>query len=247
MNALVNGVRRKGKSTLAYALASERAKVIIIWDPNDNYRAFPAFSDFDEFRRFFEQRSYSTFDTESRKGEWTIRFVAGDEPSWEDFDDFVRIIRENCGGTYAIIVDEADMLQTRANMSKGLAWLVRRAPTEQDAPETVHIIQTTHSPKDIYTRSRNLITDFYIFHIKEPGDLDYLQQLTGDPDLAAQVQALKGREVLHWYLDEVGEPKIIVEKDPTVWYVDIGSHRGRYEPTEAGDMKDGETGTETGT
>jgi hypothetical protein len=232
MNALVNGVRRKGKSTLAYALAERRAKVIIIWDPNDNYRKFPAFSDFDEFRKFFEQRGYSTFDTVERNGEWTIRFIAGDEPTWDDFDEFVRIVRENCGGTYAVIVDEADMLQTRARMSSGLAWLVRRAPTEADAPETVHVFQTTHSPRDIYTRSRNLISDFFLFRIQEPGDLQYLQELTGDPELPAQVQQLKGREVLHWYLDEVGDPKIIIETDESVWYKDIGSHRGRYEATE---------------
>jgi hypothetical protein len=232
MNALVNGVRRKGKSTLAYALAHERARVIIIWDPNDNYRRFLAFDNLDGFRDFLQQRTYETFDTYQRKREFTVRFVQGDEPEWEDFDEFVRVVRENCSGTYAVIVDEADMLQTRARMSSGLAWLVRRAPTEADAPETVHVFQTTHSPKDVYTRSRNLITDFYLFRIQEPGDLDYLVELTGDPGLPEVVRNLKGREVVHWFLDEEGEPKIVVEFDPSTWYIDIGSHRGRYAPIE---------------
>lgn len=231
MNALVNGVRRKGKSTLAYSLALHRARVIIIWDPNDNYRKFEAFDNLEKFRQFFERRSYVTFDTYEANREFTVRFVAGDEPTWEDFDVFVRVVRDNCSGTYAVIVDEADMLQTRAKMSSGLAWLIRRAPTEADAPETVHVFQTTHSPKDVYTRSRNLITDFYLFRIQEPSDLDYLVELTGDPALPDIVRSLKGREVLHWTLDEIGEPKIDVETDPETWYTDIGSHRGRYAPT----------------
>jgi len=232
MNALVNGVRRKGKSTLAYALAEARARVIIIWDPNDNYRKFLAFSDLVSFGSFLASRADQTFDAGEKQHEFTVRYIAGDEPTWEDFDAFVRIVRDNCGGTYAVIVDEADMLQTRAKMSSGLAWFVRRAPTEADAPETVHVFQTTHSPKDVYTRSRNLITDFYIFRIQEPGDLDYLVELTGDPSLPDLVRNLKGREVLHWQLDELGEPKIDVANDPAEWYVDIGSHRGRYEATE---------------
>jgi hypothetical protein len=237
VNALVNGVRRKGKSTLAYSLAEHRARVIIIWDPNDNYRKFPAFDNLEDFGKFLSQRGYETFDSYQSRKEFTVRFVAGDEPTWEDFDAFVRIVRDNCSGTYAVIVDEADMLQTRNKMSSGLAWLVRRAPTEADAPETVHVFQTTHSPKDIYTRSRNLISDFFLFRIQEPGDLQYLQELTGDPELPEQVQNLKGREVLHWYLDELGDPKIIIETNPETWYKDIGSHRGRYAPMEASERE----------
>lgn len=235
MNAIIIGRRRQGKSTLAFFLAWERAQLILIWDPNSQYRNFPAIAGSNRFEKLGEaiQRSGEhTFDAVGGGREQkivVIRFVPDENNLWDDFEQFGWIVRQNCGGTYAVIVDESDELQSPQKMHPQLNWFMRRAPTEVDAPETVHFFQQTHSPKDVYGKARNLASNFYFFHTQGDNELDAIVELTGDESIREEVKTLPLRHVLTWWIDDQGEPQYFIVDNPESWYINIGSNRGELD------------------
>lgn len=255
MNALVIGVRRTGKSTLGYWLAVESgARFIVVWDPNNNFRAFPSASNKEDFEHMFDELQeqeqalpapiplygprYSS--SQKRKQKLvTLRYVPHPNHLEDEFAVFSEIVRRRLSGHYAILIDESDeAVQSRQQMTDAMAWWMRRAPTDQDWPETVEVIQMTHSPQDVYTRARNLVTDVYVFRTNGQPELEWLEDYTQNPEIAERARTLATptrenpngeRYVLHIYDGPGGEKEFEVLTDASEWYIQIGSNRGKYQ------------------
>lgn len=225
---------------------------MVIWDPNNNFRAYPAVQSVEELDRFLdsleEQNSeqllqviplYGPRLAAKRNRQRVIfRYVPHPNHLETEFEVFSEAIRKRLSGHYAFLVDESDeAVQSRQQMSDALAWWMRRAPTEQDWPETVEVIQMTHSPQDVYTRARNLLTDVYVFRTNGSPELEWLEEYTQNPEVAQIARTLSTptrdnpnapRHVLHIYDGPGGEKEFEVLTDPDEWYIQIGSNRGKF-------------------
>lgn len=232
MIALVNGKRRKGKSTLAFFLAQVRAKARFVWDPNQNFKS-PEFvicystEDMEAFLERVQASQEGLFgDDEKPRDEFTLVYVPPEDFTQDDFDAFSKVIRKWMSGTYAVIIDESDEeIQNKSKMSKALAWWIRRSP--QDEPEVVHVIQATHSPQDVYIRARNLLTDVYVFQTDGIAELDWFETYTQNPEIREIIRRLPHRHVLHYSIDNEGNGVIEILSNPAEWYVNIGSNRAK--------------------
>jgi hypothetical protein len=253
MNALVIGVRRTGKSTLAYFLAVDSGSLfIVIWDPNNNFRAFPAARSPEELDKLFDELEELNYEDALKiiplygprpvqrpsQKRITLRYVPHPNHLEDEFAAFSEVVRRRLSGHYAVLIDESDeAVQSRQQMTDAMAWWMRRAPTEQDWPETVEVVQMTHSPQDVYTRARNLITDVYAFRTNGQPELEWLEAYTQNPEIAERVRTLSTptkaapdapRHVLHIFDGPGGEKEYEVLTDASVWYIQIGSNRGKY-------------------
>lgn len=237
MNALVIGVRRTGKSTLGYYLAHQLSRAIIIWDPNNNFRAFEATTTPKELENFFRHLAetqdheipFSSLQSPKQQtvDRFTVCYLPHPNHLESEFETFSEIVRRRMSGVYSLMLDESDeAIQNRQRMSDALAWWMRRAPTDADYPETVHIIQMTHSPQDVYTRARNLLTDVFAFRTEGSPELDWLEDYTQNPQVRDIVKNLPFRHVFHTWMNPMGQREFEVWTDPSKWYIDIGSNRG---------------------
>lgn len=211
MRAVIIGVRQQGKSTFALHLAQQHADGVLIFDPNHQFRRFPSATTTDELAEFVEQA----------EGKSVIVFVPGVITIKEDFEIFGSWVRENLRGNYALVLDEADELQGRMQMEPQLQWFIRRAPTGRDGHNNVHLFQTTHSPQDIYTRARNLVTDFYIFRMQGVAEVEAIRQQCGD-EVAEISRNLPEFHIVHCWTDPGGLLKNEVLTSPADWYIEIG-------------------------
>ena len=257
---LIIGIRRTGKSTLALFLAIDSgARFIIIWDPNNNFRAFPAARTKDELESMLDEHQeqqeqllaviplYGPRPAQRQK-RVILRYLPHPNHLEDEFEAFSDIVRRRLAGHYAVLIDESDeAVQSRQQMSDSMAWWMRRAPTEQDWPETVEVIQMTHSPQDVYTRARNLVTDVYVFRTNGQPELEWLEDYTQNPEIADRARSLEtptrqnpngSRHVLHIYDGPGGEKEFEVLTDPDEWYIQIGSNRGQFQQQQKQELEE---------
>lgn len=203
MLGVVIGRRRQGKSTLALALALERRKTVLIFDPNDQYRNIDQITDLEGWLDGSTDRSIGRIVPAPPIDEhWQQIAATIDGGKWEWSD-------------YVLILDEASMLMSPQSMDDMLERYVRTAPRDID------VIVTTHRPRDIHPLMRALATDWFVFQTQIALDVDVIRKNFGD-DLAAVVQRLPEYHVAHHWLDRGGVPRTVVWDRPQDWYIDIG-------------------------
>jgi hypothetical protein len=205
MNALVIGVRRQGKSTLSLAVAQSQSKTTIIFDPNEQYRNFPAVD--------VVQVDALLRETEEGKRRHIIRVVPElDIP--ECFDSLADVLWGWEDLTF--IIDEASTVQSSNTVHPKLERILRRAHA------SFHTIQTSHRITDFHRLSRAVsISDVFAFRTVQSGDIKRMGEEI-DGRLIAILPTLGLYEVAHWWLRPGGDFALSVWRDPEEWYIDIG-------------------------
>lgn len=210
MNSLtvILGRRRQGKSTLALAVAAARSKSIIILDVNSQYRSIPSVP-IDQ-----ELIEESLLDPEG----CLLVFrpdAASLTDSWHTLADILWQWED-----YALILDEASEFQSAGWRDEWLDRFLRQAP------DSVHVIMTTHRVVDFAKLSRALSSDVFIFQTRQQSDIDLLS--AEFPGLAVEViTTLPAYHVLHHWVDHGGIGRNNLWSNPTEWYVGIGEGDGK--------------------
>lgn len=206
---IVIGVRRQGKSTLTLSLAMKSSPGTVIFDPNNQFRMIKPVHTPQELHWALE-------DNEQK----IVRYLPDPDRIWDDFTEFAKVVWYTLGGQYSLIIDEADQIQTPNKMNSMLAMFVRRAPTDEDYPNTVNIYQSTHRPGDLNSVVKALATDWYIFRMTLARDVQVIDEQWGE-EIAAKVQQLDKFTFLHAWLAEGGVRKYEIVADPSTWYVKL--------------------------
>jgi len=199
VNTLIFGRRQHGKSTLAMWLARKQKRPTVIYDINSQFRAWP------------ESVVYSADDLHVvlEVGRLPLIIFRPDDEQ-RDFAAFAEELWERRG--YTLIVDEASFLQNPQSADPWLRKFIRAAD-----PDDIGLIQTSHMPADLWGKGRGLSSDWYIFHLTRPADLQAVADQCGE-DVALRVSQLGQREFVHYNLDTKASEFV---NDPRSWFVDI--------------------------
>lgn len=223
MQAILIGVRRQGKSTLSLYLARKCANEgagnggVIIFDPNNQFRTIHAVYTTEDLQWELEKN-------EIRE----VRFLPDTDNIRASFDAFANVVWNTIGGTYSLIIDEADELQSPNTIEPMYARFVRRAPTEIDAPNTVHLFSATHQIADFNRIVKALASDWYMFRTILARQLDAIAEQWGE-EIAEHVSQLPPYTFVHAWLGEGGERKFEIISDPASWYVPLLPQEPRKE------------------
>lgn len=206
MLAVIVGRRRQGKSTLAYAIARSRRRSVIVFDPNDQFRALETLPDAAALPAWLETSGEAS----------AARIVPAPpvEEAWAAAADILDGGRW-AWGDYSLILDECSMLMSPAGVDERLERYARTAPAD------VGVFLTSHRPRDIAPLFRALATDWYVFQTTLDRDLEVLRANFGDT-LADAVRTLPPYHCAHYWLQPGGEPAVTVWDRPEVWHIDIG-------------------------
>jgi hypothetical protein len=203
MLSVIIGRRRQGKSTLALALAKAQDKTVIVFDPNNQYRALPVISDLSAWIEESESDSIGRIVPQPPvEDAWREIAEILDGGRWEWAD-------------YVLILDECSMLMSPHWVDETLERFARTAPKDVD------VILTTHRARDIHPLFRALSTDWFVFQTNIALDVDVLRK-NFTAELADVVQSLPKYHVAHYWLDEGGIERVVVWDKPETWYVNIG-------------------------
>lgn len=223
MNINVIGRRGLGKSTLAQWRAMLLNRNIAAFDPGDQYEALRVrTSDLDDVREAFE--------ADWDRHPLSLAYIPPSSNIELEWDRFAATIWRYTGkhegaGSYVLIVDECDELQSPQTIDEWLNRFIRRAPRrEKGNPNPVDLIQTTHNPQDLHRTSFSQADEVYIFNMFDARAVEAIRKQWGD-EVAAAVQGLKtpksdppGREVIR--VDpETGGYTLI--DDPSTWFVSM--------------------------
>lgn len=223
MNVSIIGRRGLGKSTLALWRALLLNRNVAAFDPGDQYDAMRVrTSDLDEVRKAFE-------------ADWTddplsLAYIPPSSNIELEWDKFAAVLwpytgKHDGAGSYVLIVDECDELQSPQRIDEWLNRFVRRAPRrEKGNPNPVDLIQTTHNPQDLHRTSFSQSDEVYIFNMFDARSIDVIRKQWGDA-VADAVLNLKtpksdppGREVVK--IDPETGGFTLVD-DPATWFVSM--------------------------
>lgn len=206
MLAVVIGRRRQGKSTLALALARAKRQSTIIFDPNDQFRAVASLPDVDALPQWLEQS----------RADSIVRLVPAPpvEETWAALADTLDGGNWNWA-EYTLILDECSMLMQPNHLDEKLERFARTCPND------VHLVLTTHRPRDVHPLFRALATDWFVFQSTIELDQRVLRDNFG-PQLATAAATLPRYHVAHYWLETGGQPRVEVWDKPDEWFVDIG-------------------------
>jgi len=223
MNALIVGKRRMGKSTLALALGRMHSNIIIVYDPNTQYRDFgPARSiaEIDAAMAHFSDEA-----NELPPEPVVMVFRPRTESIDEDFSALAEMLWKWDG--FSFVVDEAPTLQTPHNINDRLARLLRQGPAG------VSVFQTCHRVVDVNRLARALCTDYFFFRSTQQKDVGNMAA-EFDDRLARILPSLRAFELVHHWQGVGGVDEISIWRNPKPWFVELG--HGEHEYTrEAGD------------
>lgn len=225
MNALIFGRRRQGKSTLSFFLARRRHQTVIVFDPNAQFDGRMVVYNLEDVREWIDQGG---------RGEIIFRPTPG--MIEEDFETLVEVLWNY--GNYALIVDEASCVQNAHSIAPSLERLMRQAPRDgarnrSGAIVDVTVIQTLHRPADANTICRALATDAFIFQTQLARDLDTVENQWG-AEVRAHLSTLARWHCVHIWSDLDGSQRYSIWRDPSKWYVAIGSSGPGGRPGDAG-------------
>jgi len=212
LNALFLGRRRKGKTTLSVFQALEQQKRtgrgIVVYDINSQVKIFP------------DQIVYSLDELQESvdKQEEVIvyrpmnaSFLPSEKNEIEtDFKSFVEVIWPKTG--YILIVDEAHWLQGPGYCHNSLAGYVRMSD-----PFGIDLFQTAHAPADMWSRTKSLASDWYVFHLTREADLEAVESQCGEA-MREAVSHLGPHDYAHYNMDT---EQFEIVNDPASWFVDI--------------------------
>jgi hypothetical protein len=160
-------------------------------------------------------------DADEEKGYFVEWIADGDLDA-----DFTLLGRILWGfGNYVLIVDEANELQTPAQINPILARYIRRAPRrEKGERDPIDIIQATHFPVDLHRVSFGLADDAYIFRLTRERDFIRIRAELGEEvaDAVGQTKTPEtnppGRDVVHV---DIVTHEYEVMTEPKDWYMRI--------------------------
>ncbi len=205
--AVILGRRRQGKSTLALALAAARSKSVFVFDVNAQYRSIPAFPIDEE----------TITEAMSRTEGCLLAFRPDPGTLTDSWHAFAEILWR--WEDYALILDEASEFQGAGWRDEWLDRFLRQAP------DSVHIIMTTHRVVDFAKLSRALSSDVFIFQTRQQSDIAMLS--SEFPGLSADViPNLPAYHVLHHWVDYGGIGRNNLWDKPGEWYLDISAAAG---------------------
>ena len=212
-NAVIIGPRRVGKSTLSLVLAASRCGTVIVFDPNDQYRV-PGMPNVapDELGSWMEAGSDYELDICKMGPFGTIE---------ETQDAFSRAVNHLWAYEgYALIVDEASMLQSPQRTHPALQRLLRVSTAE------TWIIQTSHRAYELGQLTRQLADDLIVFRADSRRERDFLDDnyLEGMGEYAGRLQ---DREYIYWRRRDAGRIQCGVYSDPAIWYADLSNANRR--------------------
>lgn len=210
MNDLIYGTRRQGKSTLALSLASERSKLIVIFDPNNQFKVVRSV----DIQDLPEWLSQSRLELSERVVSFSVIRVGpfDTEQIAKAFEQFSEILFNE--SDISVIVDEAHVLQ-------GVGWLDPNLDRwNRRSPASVTVIQTTHRIVDAHPDSRYHADNVFFFFSDNQLELKTIAKNFGK-DVADVVPTLKAHQVLHWWREIGGIRKWSVWPDGREWFIDL--------------------------
>ena len=221
MNAIFVGEKRSGKTTLAFHLALETSGGIVVFDPKKEFRGWSAtVSDVAALEKAIRDKHRVII--------WRPQYEREIAESWEPFADWILEKHDyalandwdKIGYHFTILVDEAYNLQSHARIDSKLLRIL-----SQCRPEILNVFQTFQSVKNVNSDSRSRVSDWYLFTITLPTDLDRLEEFAM-PEVIEQVRTLPEHEYVH-FLNEKGTVSSEVVKDSDSWFESLS-----YEPDE---------------
>jgi hypothetical protein len=225
LNAIFVGEKRSGKTTLAFHLALETTGGIVVFDPKKEFRGWPAtVSDVAGLNRAIKEKHRVVI--------WRPQYEREIAESWEPLADWILAKHDialaegwdKTGFNFTVIVDEAYNLQSHARIDAKLLRIL-----SQCRPEVLNIFQTFQSVKNVNSDSRSRVSDWYLFTITLPTDLDRLEEFAM-PEVIEQVRTLPEHEYVH-FLNEKGTVSSEIVKDSDSWFENLD-----YEGKEGGFM-----------
>jgi hypothetical protein len=219
LNAIFVGEKRSGKTTLAFHLALQTNGGIVVFDPKKEFRGWPAtVSSVPELERAIKDKHRIVI--------WRPQYEREISESWEPLADWILEKHDialangwdKLGYHFTVLVDEAYNLQSHARIDQKLLRIL-----SQCRPEVLNVFQTFQSVKNVNSDSRSRVSDWYLFTITLPTDLDRLEEFAM-PEVIEQVKSLPEHEYVH-FLNEKGKVASEVVKDSDSWYESLD-----YEP-----------------
>lgn len=219
MNAIFVGEKRSGKTTLAFHLALETNGGIVVFDPKKEFRGWPAtVSSISELEKAIREQHRVVI--------WRPQYEREIAESWEPLADWIleqhdRALADNwdkLGYHFTVLVDEAYNLQSHARIDAKLLRIL-----SQCRPEILNVFQTFQSVKNVNSDSRSRVSDWFLFTITLPTDLDRLEEFAM-PEVIEQVRTLPEHEYVH-FLNEKGTVSSEIVTDSDSWFESLN-----YEP-----------------
>ena len=226
MNAIFVGEKRSGKTTLAFHLALETVGGIVVFDPKKEFRGWPAtVSDVAALNKAIKEKHRVII--------WRPQYEREIAESWEPLADWILERHDIAlangwdkqGYHFTVLVDEAYNLQSHARIDQKLLRIL-----SQCRPEVLNVFQTFQSVKNVNSDSRSRVSDWYLFTITLPTDLDRLEEFAM-PEVIEQVRTLPEHEYVH-FLNEKGTVSSEVVTDSDSWFESLD-----YEGKEGGFME----------
>lgn len=212
MNAIFVGEKRSGKTTLAFHIAL-RLTIggIVVFDPKKEFRDWPA-------------TVHSVAELQAavnQKHRVIIWHVPSDKDAGESFDELADWILathdkamsrnwDRVGFHFTLLVDEAYTVQNHARINAKLMRIL-----SQCRPEILNVFQTFQSIKNVNSDSRSRVSDWFLFTITLPSDLDRLEEFAM-PEVIEDVRHLDEHEYIH-FLNEKGKQSVEIVKEPETW------------------------------
>ena len=219
MNAIFVGEKRSGKTTLAFHLALETNGGIVVFDPKKEFRGWPAtVSSVSELEKAIRDKHRVII--------WRPQYEREIAESWEPLADWILERHDialangwdKLGYHFTVLVDEAYNLQSHARIDQKLLRIL-----SQCRPEVLNVFQTFQSVKNVNSDSRSRVSDWYLFTITLPTDLDRLEEFAM-PEVIEHVRTLPEHEYVH-FLNEKGTVSSEIVRDSDSWYESLD-----YEP-----------------
>jgi len=207
---LVLGRRERGKTTLAYSIAS-RVERRIVLDPRRLVSRHGKMTALAQTSNDLRDQVFALCDGDPDVAE--VIYWPTDDDLGEAFADFVRVIKNETSGRrtpIAIVIDEASFYDLDLPAFQWLAKCSFR--------ESVHIIITAHRPQDIPTSIRSIADHWIVFAMTQEHDLKALAQRS--PHAATLAPRLSGRAYVHW---DDSHAKLTVNRDERSWFVQLSS------------------------
>lgn len=214
MNTLVLGRRGLGKTTLAVWRGKLLNKHIIAWSPGAQFAKQA------DFRTYDLPELLDYIDESEEESTYLAEYIpdAADDLN-EQFVYFGQALWRY--GDFALIVDEAEELQSPAQINPMLNKYIRQAPRrEKGEADAVDIIQTSHFPVDFHKVSFGLSDEYYLFRLKRDLDYERIEKEFG-LEIRSAVEMTKtpqtdppGRDVVYIHGD-TNEYEVMT--DPALW------------------------------
>jgi hypothetical protein len=216
MNAIFVGEKRSGKTTLAFKLALDYPGGIIVFDPKKEFRGWPAtVSSVPEMQMRMNDKHrviiyrpaehFESADTAfDELADWIMqRHAFALEQEWD-----------KVGFGFTLLVDEAYNLQTHARINTKLMKILSEC-----RPEILNVFQTFQSIKNVNSDSRSRVSDWFLFTITLPEDLNRLREFAM-PEVIDIVQTLGEHEYVH-FENEKGKQNIQVVTDSSTFDIPL--------------------------